>query len=376
MNQNRAQRYTTAILALLGLFLGSNVGVLIDQAAGQKFNAALWPAFQSCGYCVQAGVPLVVEVIQVNGWTLLGALLGILIGLAAAALLRWRQRVPDSQPRRLSSLRQAAEVARFSRALSDTLELQPILARLHEEVIQVTGADCGSTFLLDPASPEHRVAYRVGEGTGLQRLSAMEAVAVSSGRSRIVHDFEGEGEAPPHVGVRSALLVPITHEGNAIGLIHVHSQQPAAFDSEFQEFVDVLATQAAVAIQNAQRYDEQARRSEGLRQRVNQLQQLSQIPNAVRIDRPLTANLQAIAQTMRETADFSLVLISVFVPAGNQLVHTASAGLSEEAFEGLHLLPLPWERLQPFLREENRSNRVYRVPQSQTVDLYQALDLG
>ena len=375
MNQNRAQRYTTVILALLGLFLGSNVGVLVDQAAGLQFNAALWPAFQACGYCLQAGVPMLAAVVNVNRWTLLGALFGTAVGLVIAALLRWQRRVPDSQPRRLSSLRQAAEVARFSRALSDTLELPQILTRLHEEVMQVTGADCGSTFLLDPASPEHRVSLRVGEGTGLQRLSAMEVAAVSTGHSRIVQDFEAEGEAPPHVGVRSALLVLITHEGSAIGLIQLHSQQPAAFDGEFLEIVDVLAIQAAIAVQSAQRYDEQARRSDGLRQRVNQLQQLSQIPKAIRVDAPLTSNLQAIAQTMLETANFSLVLISVYDPARNELVHTASAGLAPKAFERLTQLTMPWERVQPFLREENRSNRVYRVPQSQTVDLYQALEL-
>jgi GAF domain-containing protein len=247
---------------------------------------------------------------------------------------------------------------------------------LHEEVLRVTSADCGSTFLLDPESPEHRVALRIGEGAELHRLSAMEAAAVSGGRGRIVMDFEFEGEAPPHVGVRSALLVPITHEENVIGLIHLHSEQPNVFDTEFADFVLVLGAQAAVAIQNARRYAEQSRRSEGLRQRVNQLQQLSQIPNAVRVDRSLTTNLKAIAQTMQETADFRLVLISVFAPAGNQLVHTAATGLTPETFENLQHLPLPWERLQPFLREENRSDRVYRVPYIQTVDLFQTLELG
>jgi GAF domain-containing protein len=377
LNQNRAQRYTTTLLALLGLLLGFTAGLLVDQAANVPFNGALLPAFKACGNCVEAAMPLLAEAIKVNAWTLLGAIAGLILGLAAAWVVRPRRAAqPFGQPKRLSGMRQAAELARFSRTLSDTLELQPILTRLHEEALRVTGADCGSSFLLDPESPEHRVALRVGEGADLHRLSPMEATAVASGRGRIVQDFEVEGEAPPHVGVRSALLVPITHEENAIGLIHLHSQQPVAFDAEFHDLVQALAAQAAVAIQNAQRYGDQSRRSEGLRQRVNQLQQLSQIPNTVRMDRPLTANLQSIAQTMRETADFSLVLISVFAPAGNQLVHTAAAGLAPETFASLQHLPLPWERVQPFLREENRNNRVYRVPHTHTADLYQALDLG
>src|SRR5260221_4692060 len=293
------------------------------------------PALRACNYCLQAALPVAAEAINVNRWTLLGSILGLLLGVILATLPRLRPQKPASQAKRLSSIRQAAELARFSRALSDTLEIQSILNQLHEEVLRITSADCGSTFLLDPESPEHRVALRLGEGAELHGLSPMETAAVSAGRGRLVQDFEFEGEAPPHVGVRSALLVPIIHEENAIGLIHLHSEQPNAFDTEFYDFVQVLGTQAAVAIQNARRYAEQSRRSEGLRQRVNQLQQLSQIPNAVRVDRSSATNLNAIAQTLLRTADFSLVLISVFAPAGNQLEHTASAGLSPETFESL-----------------------------------------
>ena len=376
MNQNRAQRYPAALLAWLGLILGFSVGLFLDQAANLPFDGNLLPALRACHYCLPAALPVAAEVVNVNRWTLLGALLGLVLGVLVAAWRRVRPQPPASPSKRLSSFRQAAELARFSRALSDSLELPEILNQLHEEVVRVTGADCGSSFLLDPESPEHRVAVRVGEGAELQRLSAMETAAVSAGRGRLVQDFEMEGEAPPHVGVRAALLAPITYDEQAIGLIHLHSQQPNAFDLEFYDFVLVLAAQAAVALQNSRRYAEQARRSEALRQRINQLQQLSQIPNAVRIDRSLTTNLQAIAQTMQETADFSLVLASAFAPAGNQLVHTASAGLSPDAFESLQQVPLPWERLQPFLREENRSERVYRVPHTQTADLFQALDLG
>ena len=376
MNQNRIQRYPAALLAWLGLILGFSFGLFLDQAANLPFNGNLLPALRACNYCVQAALPVVAEAIKVNRWTLLGSILGLVLGVILTAWLRLRPQAPASQSRRLSSMRQAAELARFSRALSDTLELPAILNQLHDEVLRITDATCGSSFLLDPESPEHRVAIRLGEGAELHRLSAMETAAVSSGHGRIVVDFEAEGEAPPHVGVRSAMLAPILHEENAIGLVHLHSDQPNAFDTEFYDFVQVLAAQAAVAIQNSRRYAEQSRRSEGLRQRVNQLQQLSQIPNAVRIDRPLTTNLKAIAQTMQETADFSLVLVSVFAAAGNQLIHTASAGLPPETFESLQHLPLPWERLQPFLREENRSDRVYRVPHTQTADLFQALDLG
>ena len=376
MNQNRSQRYLLALIALACVFVGNSIGFALDQAAAVTIDPARWLAFQACGYCVDSGLPLLADLISANRWTITGSLAGLLVGVVVGLTIRWFLRARSSGPRRrLSGFRQASELARFSQALTDTLDPQRILVQLHTEVLHITGADCGSSFLLDPTSPEHRVALRVGEGVELQRLTPMESEAVVSGRSRSVQDFEAEGEPPPHVGIRSALLVPITHEENAIGLIHLHSQQPATFDGEFMDYVQVLAAQAAVAIRNAQRYEEQSRRSEALRQRVNQLQQLSQIPNTVRVDRPLAANLESIAQTMQDTAGFGLVLISVYQPAGNHLALAAAIGLAPAVAERLQHQPVPWERLQPFLREEFRSNRVFLVPHTQTADVYTALDL-
>jgi hypothetical protein len=61
------------------------------------------------------------EAVKVNRWTLLGSILGLLAGVAAGALTRLRPPRALNQPKRLSSFRQAAELARFGRALSDTL---------------------------------------------------------------------------------------------------------------------------------------------------------------------------------------------------------------------------------------------------------------
>ncbi|MCC7360249.1 MAG: GAF domain-containing protein [Anaerolineales bacterium] len=376
MNRNQAQRIILALIVIAFTFLGNSIGYVVDQAATVAIDPDLWLRLQQCNNCVEAMGPLAGALAKANQWTIFGSLAGLLLGLAAAFGVRWYLRPRKTGPiRRLSGFRQASELARFSQALTDTRDPEHILAQLHSEVLHVTGADCGSSFLLDPTSPEHRVALRAGEGQDLQRLNPMEAEAAISGRSRLIQDFEAEGLPPPHVGIRSALLAPITHEENAIGLIHLHSQQPATFDAEFLEYVQVLAAQAAVAIHNAQRYEEQSRRSEALRQRVNQLQQLALIPNTVRADRPLAANLESIAQTMQDTAGFGFVLISVYQPAGNHLALAAATGLSAAVAERRQQQPVPWERLQPFLREEFRSNRVFLVPHAQTAEVYAALDL-
>ena len=376
MNQPRAQRYSLAILALIGLVVGSNLGAFVDQANGAAMDPRVVAAYRACGSCLDAVAGFAAEAMKVNRWLLTGAVAGLLLGVLVNWGLRLLRGAPVDLPRRVSSFRQSKEVARFSQEVGATLELQGILEQLHEEVTRVTSADCGSSFLFDLTSPEHRVALRVGEAADIHRLSPAEAAVVASARSQIVQDFEAEKLPPPHVGIRSALLVPITHEDNTIGLIHLHSQEPAKFDAEFHDLVQALAAQAAVAVLNAQRFDEQSRRTEALRQRVNQLQQLVQAPSAVRVDRPLVDNLEAIATAMQELADFRLIVISVYAASTNHLQHTVAKGNVPATFDRLTQPPTAWDRVQPYLREDYRNGRAFLVPHTQAPELLQALELS
>lgn len=272
---------------------------------------------------------------------------------------------------------QLSALTGISRALNQTLVLQTILDLVHQEAVRVTGADCGSLLLLDLDTTAGGVAIRVGDAleAGSERVSSVEAVAVATGESRVIDDFEAEGEQPMHPGVRSALLVPIAYEQTPVGLIHVHSGRPAAFDAEARDFVQALAAQAAIAIGNARRYEEQFRRGELIRRRADQLQQLFEISSAVRSDRPVAENLDAIALSVQTAAGFNVVLISVINPATGHLERTAAAGLSLAAFQQMKQVTQPWELLQPFLRDEFRLSRSYFIPHDKSADFYQTLDV-
>ena len=74
-------------------------------------------------------------------------------------------------------------------------------------------------------------------------------------------------ETPIHDGVRSALVVPIISQGKTAGLIHLHSNQARFFDQTSLDIAETLASHAAVALGNVQRFQEQRQRSELLRRR-------------------------------------------------------------------------------------------------------------
>jgi PAS domain S-box-containing protein len=59
---------------------------------------------------------------------------------------------------------------------------------------------------------------------------------------------------------RSKLCAPLAHEGRVMGVLAVESERPNAFNSNDEAFISQLATQAAVAVVNAELYSETQRR--------------------------------------------------------------------------------------------------------------------
>lgn len=62
-------------------------------------------------------------------------------------------------------------------------------------------------------------------------------------------------EAAQHEGLVSALSVPLEVHGEAIGIMRVYTAQPADFHQDDIQFLSVLASLAALAIDNARLYE-------------------------------------------------------------------------------------------------------------------------
>ena len=161
-------------------------------------------------------------------------------------------------------------------ALSSELSLDAVLQRIVELAVDITDARYGALgvlgedgkieeFLTEGVTPEERAA--IGDppaGHGVLGL------IVSQGRSLRVDDIGSDprsvGFPPHHPPMRSLLGMPIEARGRVFGNIYLTEKQSGpAFTDDDERALEVLATQAGVAVENARLYEESQRTQSELR---------------------------------------------------------------------------------------------------------------
>ncbi len=277
------------------------------------------------------------------------------------------------------SLRRRVEqliaLTRVSRELNTTLDLSQILQLMYDELLRTTQASCGAIMLFDFTHrddvAEPKVILSIGDAAGAS-LSELEKFVLKTDDPLIVDDFArtDEGQTnpvgqPPHAGIRSAMIIPIAYQEHIAGLIHLHARQPACFDKTSVEIAQTLAIQAAVALGNTHRYQEQIQRTELLNRRVETMSKLLESSQSLHVDLPLEQTLEAIAYGIQESTPFNVVLISAYDPETGNLIRKAGAGLPLEAMEELRSHPQPWSSIQQIARPEFRFSNSYYVPINQ-----------
>jgi len=274
---------------------------------------------------------------------------------------------------------QLTALTRVSREISSTLDLQYLIQRVYDELLRTTRATCGTIILFDidadslvPATEPPILLYR-GDPPSSQ-LHPLEKYVMTEGESVIVDDFEapgmvveGVGRASAlHEGIRSALVTPIAYLGKIAGLISLHARTPGMFDSAAKEISETLSIQAAIALGNAYRYQDQVRRSEQLNRRVETLSKLIETSEALQSDLGLEHVLEAIAYAIQAATPFDAVLISVFNPQNDALQRTASAGIPIALMAELRQRLQPWSGIHKLLDPQFRLGGAYFIPVERT----------
>ena len=281
----------------------------------------------------------------------------------ASALLenaRLYEATDDNLRNRIEELR---SVSRVSRELNATLELERILQVISDEAIRAEGATCGNVIMMnwDEAQEQANISSRFGCGSN--QLGQLELEVLRTGEVITIEDFNAiEDIMPPHEGVRSALVVPINFEGAVVGVIELHSDKPGILGMSSLEFVSALAHQAAIAVGNASRNADQVERGELLRRRAEQLTQIFELGRLFRTDQSVEDSLNAMAQGIRSSAGFNVVIISTVDERGKHLERIATAGLLDSTASMIGQSHIPVKQVEILMQDKFAISGSYYIP--------------
>ena len=164
------------------------------------------------------------------------------------------------EPKRISNA--LSSLYEIVKVMNSTKRLEDLLHLIISESIKLLGATNGSLLLKEDSSENLVTVTALGES--LQTLKKFKKIKIGQGvigwvarhgEPLLVPDVKKE---PRYIQassfVKSELAVPLIREAKVIGVLDLNSHRYNKFDQFDLEIATILASQAAVSIQNAQLY--------------------------------------------------------------------------------------------------------------------------
>ncbi|HET7087811.1 MAG TPA: GAF domain-containing protein [Anaerolineae bacterium] len=198
-------------------------------------------------------------------------------------------------------IEELAALEEIGRELTSTLDFNRVIERVLDAAVEFAGASRGLVALHDAGWPlavpsaqgqgfrlglvavrgsapgtferseveswlgrQEMIAAVIRDGTvqwiedvrGAPALSGSPLPSAGDPSTSLRAGFAGQAYKPNDPETRSALAVPIVRDGQPLGVIVLESTRRAAFNEASARFIGQLATQAAVAIHNAQLHEQ------------------------------------------------------------------------------------------------------------------------
>jgi len=225
-------------------------------------------------------------------------------------------------------------------ALSSELSLDDLLQKLVETAAALTGARYAALGVIDETGTElerflttgidpetHAAIGELPRGRGILGVLIRNAEPL---RLESIADDPRSVDFPPnHPPMRGFLGVPILLRGHAYGNLYLTEKAGGQFTAEDQELVETLASQAAVAIENARLYEDATNWSA-------QLEALNEVGTALAAEIELPRLLKLICRRLRGLIGARVVTIALLAPDGTLRIEAAD-GVGADDILGLQL---------------------------------------
>lgn len=174
-------------------------------------------------------------------------------------------RLYENLSRRVEELSVLYEVGR---ELSSSLELDKLLRKIVDSATRVLDCEICSLMLFDEKKETLRIRYAKGLSPKLMRTvkvrpgeESVSGWVAEKGKPLLVEDVETHPlfrrKNRAKYSTKSLLSVPLLIRSEVVGVLNVNNKRnDEAFTAEDQEVLMMLASQAAVAIENARLYED------------------------------------------------------------------------------------------------------------------------
>ena len=214
-------------------------------------------------------------------------------------------------------------------------ELEGVFDRLLDVARELTGARYAAIGVLDDArenladfitagiDPDaHSLIGDLPRGRGVLGLLISNPEPLRMGD--VGAHVRSYGFPPGHPAMTSFLGVPILIRGESWGNLYLTDKQDGEFDEADEEAAVVLASWAAIAVENARLYRETDQRRAELERSVRALEATSEIARAVGGETQLERVLELIAKRSRALVDAAGV--AILLDDGDEFMVAATAG--------------------------------------------------
>jgi PAS domain S-box-containing protein len=188
--------------------------------------------------------------------------IGSIAEMAANAIFRSElHEQTESQLQKLIALRQ------IDNAISSTLDLHQIINTILTSSQKFLKVDAADILLFDPDSQKLKFAYGIGFRTNLMKgfaINSGDGWAGEAARTRkpiMIPDINQPldkqiNPAPSVEELVSYYVIPLITNNQVKGVMECFTRSPMHLDQDWKDFINLLAGQAAIAINSAQLFDE------------------------------------------------------------------------------------------------------------------------
>ncbi|HCF87302.1 MAG TPA: GAF domain-containing protein, partial [Ktedonobacter sp.] len=159
--------------------------------------------------------------------------------------------------------------------ISSSLELEQVLQSVVMSITEAMQVKGCVLRLLDPRTGQLQLSAGYGLSGGYLSKGPVEVghspldSEALRGKPVIIPDVSEDSrfqyqDAARREGIVSVLCVPLEVHGNAIGVLRVYTSEKCIFHEDDIQFLTVLASLAALAIENASLYDNLKRSYDGV----------------------------------------------------------------------------------------------------------------